>query len=96
MSSDRCAHADVADLIKRHGRHRLEELTLATAYTDIRIPLAEASFELGLDPKRVGNAVGSKAGSPALFAVWISHRIPIEGPPFGRQHEVPRGQTDPP
>lgn len=45
---------EVAEALKKHGRHRLADLMLATAYTDIRMPVAEASFRLGLNPEQVG------------------------------------------
>lgn len=44
---------DVADAILEHGRHRLADIMLATAYSDIRLPIAEAAFELGLQPPQV-------------------------------------------
>lgn len=46
---------EVAAAIKKHGRHRLEAIMLATAYTDIRLPVAEASYELGIEPEQVGD-----------------------------------------
>lgn len=45
---------EVATAVKQHGRHRLEDIMLTTAYTDIRRPLAESSYGLGLDPEQVG------------------------------------------
>lgn len=46
---------DVASLLKQHGRQRLDDIMLATAYTDIRLPLAEASYRLGLQPEQVSD-----------------------------------------
>lgn len=46
---------EVAETLKKHGRHRLEEVMLATAYTDIRMLVAEASYRLRLDPEQVGD-----------------------------------------
>lgn len=46
---------DVTAAVKEHGRHRLEEIMLATAYTDIREPLARASMELGVTPDRIAD-----------------------------------------
>lgn len=46
---------EVATAVKQHGRHRLEDIMLATAYTDIRTPIAEASYGLGLQPEQVGD-----------------------------------------
>lgn len=45
----------VATAVKRHGRNRLEDIMLATAYTDIRRPIAEASYSLGLQPEQIGD-----------------------------------------
>jgi hypothetical protein len=44
---------DVAAAVEEHGRHRLEEIMLATAYTDIREPLARATMELDVSPDRI-------------------------------------------
>jgi hypothetical protein len=44
---------DVAEWIEKVGRHRLEDVMVATAYTDIREPLARSAMELVL---RVGNS----------------------------------------
>lgn len=44
----------VAAAVKQHGRHRLEDIMLATAYTDIRMPVAVAANGLGLEPEQVG------------------------------------------
>lgn len=46
---------EVAAVVKQHGRRRLEDIMLATAYTDIRMPVAEASYRLGLEPEQVGD-----------------------------------------
>lgn len=46
---------EVAAVVKQHGRQRLEDIMLATAYTDIRVPVAEASHRLGLEPEQVGD-----------------------------------------
>jgi hypothetical protein len=45
---------EMADMVKSYGRHRLEELMVATAYTDVRVLVAEVSYRFGLDPERVG------------------------------------------
>jgi len=46
---------DVTAAVKEHGRHRLQEIMLATAYSDIREPLARASMELGVTPDRIAD-----------------------------------------
>jgi hypothetical protein len=46
---------EVATAVKQRGRHRLEDIMLATAYTDIRRPIAEASYSLGLQPEQIGH-----------------------------------------
>lgn len=46
---------DVAAAVKDHGRHRLEEIILATASLDIREPLALASMQLGVAPERIAS-----------------------------------------
>ncbi len=57
LTDERFVHGqqDVAETLKKHGRHRLEDLMLATAYTDIRVPVAEASYRLRLNPEQVGD-----------------------------------------
>ena len=45
---------EVATVVQQQGRHRLDDIMLATAYTDIRMPIAEASYKLGLEPEQVG------------------------------------------
>jgi hypothetical protein len=39
---------EVAAAVKEHGRHQLDRIMLATAYTDIREPLARATIDLGI------------------------------------------------
>ncbi len=57
LTDDRFVHGqeEVATAVKQHGRHRLEEIMLATAYADIRMPIAEASYGLGLEPEQIGD-----------------------------------------
>lgn len=45
---------EVATAVKQLGRQRLEDIMLATAYGDIRMPVAEAAYGLGLEPDQVG------------------------------------------
>jgi hypothetical protein len=46
---------DVAEWIEKVGRHRLEDVMVATAYTDIREPLARSAMELGVTAEQLAD-----------------------------------------
>jgi hypothetical protein len=46
---------EVAEWIEKAGRHRLEDVMVATAYTDIREPLAPSAMELGITAEQLAD-----------------------------------------
>lgn len=63
----------VADKIRQHGRRKLDEIMLATAYTDIRTPLVLVATELGVSENEVASKF--KQVLEATPSRWVEMKL---------------------